>query len=240
MGFGSPALAQGLDKQNCNFLRRGRREIENPRLGREPKSILYRMRCSLLHSIVACANALTWHAQPFHVVFSEGPFQEKFHRRDVHLISVQIDDVTGSTATATVHCLNATVPDYTIDLLGDHFVRHDDHNNSHFNGTLHVTGKSFGASLTVTTFSRPVKGRMAIGFLLANDAQGFTDLSLEYGINPPPPPPPPPTCETSASNDECHKVPPDGACKWCESDDGVHAACYHANHLPPVSNWHCA
>ena len=107
--------------------------------------------------LVQTTDALEWHSQPFHVAATSN--ETLFRMSDVHEISVNIPDKLGATATATVHCVNGTIDDYSIDLIVTNL--HDRFNETLYNGTLQLGGASlpsklsYATSIGVTSRSRP-------------------------------------------------------------------------------------
>ena len=104
---------------------------------------------------------------------------------DVHEISVNIADKLGATATATVHCVNGTVDDYSIDLIVTNL--HDRFNETLYNGTLQLGGGaslpsklSYGTSIGVI----PQPAVLA-AYNKSDPTESKPIVILIYGPNPP-------------------------------------------------------
>ena len=133
--------------------------------------------------LVQTTDALEWHAQPFHVAATSN--ETLFHVSDVHEISVNIADKLGATATATVHCVNGTIDDYSIDLIVTNL--HDRFNETLYNGTLQLGGGaslpsklSYGTSIGVI----PQPAVLA-AYNKSDPTESKPIVILIYGPNPP-------------------------------------------------------
>lgn len=189
---------------------------------------------------------------PYHVAM--GSLDACLESTDVHRLTGSI--TAGAGSHVAVHVDNGTMPDYTITFKVNSSVPSKTHaridlnatwycSTGRGNATKYVTG---GIATTECGGAFPASCRISSMQFLHAQGGGLQFIGLlRFGPNPPPPPPPPPSCATSYSQADCDEVASDalgngtkgGACSWCVSDDGLHAACFDAAHKPDASEWRC-